>query len=74
MRKSDVICSECGAGYGRIELATRPGKPGGFAVSFAIICLSISTALAKSLFVSPSSRRNIVMIVKTAFKLTNGVL
>jgi hypothetical protein len=45
-----------------------------FAVSFAIICLSFSTALAKSLFVSPSSRPNIGMTVKTAFKLTHGVL
>jgi hypothetical protein len=30
MRKSDVICTECGAGYRRIELATRPGKQGEF--------------------------------------------
>jgi transposase-like protein len=30
MRKSDVICPACGAGYRRIELATRPGKRGEF--------------------------------------------
>jgi hypothetical protein len=30
MRKSDVICPECSAGYRRIELATRPGKLGEF--------------------------------------------
>jgi DNA polymerase II large subunit len=30
MRRSDVICSECGAGYRRIELETRPGKQGEF--------------------------------------------
>src|SRR5271165_2988939 len=30
MRKSDVICPECSAGYRRIELATRPGKQGEF--------------------------------------------
>jgi hypothetical protein len=30
MRKSDVICPECSAGYRRIELATRPGNQGEF--------------------------------------------
>jgi predicted Zn finger-like uncharacterized protein len=30
MRKSDVTCPECRAGYRRIELATRPGKQGEF--------------------------------------------
>ena len=30
MRKSDVMCSWCGAGYRRIELVTRPGKKGEF--------------------------------------------
>jgi hypothetical protein len=30
MRKSDVICPECSAGYRRIELAARPGKLGEF--------------------------------------------
>jgi hypothetical protein len=30
MKKSDVICSECSAGYRRIELAARPGKQGEF--------------------------------------------
>jgi hypothetical protein len=28
MRKSDVTCSKCRAGYRRIELATRKGMPG----------------------------------------------
>jgi len=30
MRKSDMTCPECGAGYRRIELATRPGKQSEF--------------------------------------------
>jgi transposase-like protein len=30
MRKSDVICPKCKAGYRRIELATRPGSRGEF--------------------------------------------
>jgi transposase-like protein len=30
MRKSDVICPECSAGYRRIELASRAGTKGGF--------------------------------------------
>jgi transposase-like protein len=30
MRKSDVTCPKCHAGYRRIELATRPGKRGEF--------------------------------------------
>ena len=28
MKKSDVQCPDCGAGYRRIELASRPGTPG----------------------------------------------
>jgi transposase-like protein len=30
MRKSDVICPKCGAGYRRIELVSRPGTKGEF--------------------------------------------
>jgi predicted Zn finger-like uncharacterized protein len=30
MRKSDVTCPECGAGYRRIELISRPGDRGEF--------------------------------------------
>jgi predicted Zn finger-like uncharacterized protein len=30
MRKSDVICPQCKAGYRRIELAIRPGARGEF--------------------------------------------
>jgi hypothetical protein len=30
MKKSDVICPKCHAGYRRIELATRKGTPGEF--------------------------------------------
>jgi uncharacterized Zn finger protein len=28
MKKSDIICPECGAGYRRLELVTRPGPKG----------------------------------------------
>ena len=28
MRKSDVTCDECGAGFRRIELASQPGVEG----------------------------------------------
>jgi len=28
MKKSDVLCSDCGAGYRRIQLDSRPGKEG----------------------------------------------
>jgi transposase-like protein len=30
MRTSDVMCPNCGSGYRRIELATRPGNRGEF--------------------------------------------
>jgi hypothetical protein len=30
MRKSDVQCLDCGAGYRRIELTSREGQPGSF--------------------------------------------
>jgi predicted Zn finger-like uncharacterized protein len=30
MRKGDVICPECRAGFRRIELASRPGQAGEF--------------------------------------------
>jgi predicted Zn finger-like uncharacterized protein len=30
MRKGDVICSDCGAGFRRIELASRRGTAGEF--------------------------------------------
>ncbi len=30
MRKSDIICLKCGAGYRRVELSTRSGTKGEF--------------------------------------------
>ncbi len=30
MRKSDIICPECRAGYRRIELVSKPGPKGEF--------------------------------------------
>jgi|HubBroStandDraft_3_1064219.scaffolds.fasta_scaffold144356_1 hypothetical protein len=61
MRKSDVICPECGAGYRRIELATRPGKPGGFR---CLICDHLlehfdgSSEIALRLTVQPAKYRD----------------
>lgn len=28
MKKSDVICSDCGAGFRRLELSSQPGEKG----------------------------------------------
>jgi hypothetical protein len=30
MKKADVICCECGAGFQRMELSSQPGKPGAY--------------------------------------------
>jgi DNA-directed RNA polymerase subunit RPC12/RpoP len=37
MRKSDVQCTNCGAGYRRIELASRKGEPGTY---HCLVCKS----------------------------------
>jgi transposase-like protein len=61
MRKSDVICPECGAGYRRIELATRSGKQGEFR---CLICdhlleyLDGSSEIAFRLTVQPAKYWN----------------
>jgi transposase-like protein len=58
MRKSDVTCPVCQAGYRRIELTSRPGDRGEF---HCLICdgvleiLDGSTAVALRLTVQPSS-------------------
>jgi hypothetical protein len=58
MRKSDVTCPVCQAGYRRIDLTSRPGDRGEF---HCLICdgvleiLDGSTAVALRLTVQPSS-------------------
>jgi transposase-like protein len=56
MRKSDVTCPKCNAGYRRIELMTRPGARGEFR---CLLCKQIlevfdgSTEVALRLTVQP---------------------
>ena len=58
MRKSDVTCPVCQAGYRRIELTSRPGNSGEFR---CLICDSVlevldgSNEVALRLTVQPSS-------------------
>jgi transposase-like protein len=58
MRKSDVTCPVCQAGYRRIELTSKPGGRGEFR---CLICDSVlevldgSTEVALRLTVQPSS-------------------
>ena len=59
MRKSDVICPECGAGYSRVELLSRPGAKGEFhclACDHLLEVFDGSTEVAIRLTVQPSWR------------------
>jgi transposase-like protein len=65
MRKSDVACPECAAGYRRIELITR-GTPGEFRCSMCGHVIEVfdgSTQIALRLTVSPE---NFVRVSKAA--------
>lgn len=56
MRKGDVICPECHAGFRRIELASRPGKAGEFRCPLCQQVLEVSdgsTDIAYHLTVAP---------------------
>jgi transposase-like protein len=56
MRKSDVICPKCKAGYRRIELMTRPGARGEFRCLTCSHLLEVfdgSTEVALRLTVQP---------------------
>jgi transposase-like protein len=61
MRKSDVACPRCKAGYRRIELMTRPGSRGEFR---CLLCENIlevfdgSTEVALRLTVQPEKAWN----------------
>lgn len=59
MRKSDVICPECGARYSRVELLSRPGAKGEFrclACDHLLEVFDGSTEVAIRLTVQPSWR------------------
>jgi predicted Zn finger-like uncharacterized protein len=56
MRKSDVTCPECHAGYRRIELSSRPGTKGEFRCRWCDHVLEVfdgSTEVALRLTVQP---------------------
>jgi hypothetical protein len=56
MRKGDVICEECGAGFRRIELGSRRGAPGEFRCPLCNHLLEVhdgSTEVAYRLTVAP---------------------
>jgi predicted Zn finger-like uncharacterized protein len=56
MRKGDVICPECHAGFRRIELASRPGKAGEFRCPLCHQLLEVSdgsTDIAYRITVAP---------------------
>jgi transposase-like protein len=56
MRKSDIICPECNAGYRRIELATRKGTRGEYRCLLCDHVLEVfdgSTEVAIRLTVQP---------------------
>ena len=60
MKKSDVTCPECSAGYRRIELAT-PGKQGEFRCLVCDHLLEVfdgSREIAVRLTVQPAKYRN----------------
>ena len=61
MRKSDVTCPKCKAGYRRIELVTRPGNKGEFRCLLCNQLLELfdgSTEVAVRLRVPPERTRN----------------
>jgi transposase-like protein len=56
MNKSDIICPKCHAGYRRIELASRKGKPGEYRCLLCNQVLEVfdgSTEVAIRLTVQP---------------------
>jgi transposase-like protein len=63
MRKSDVTCARCSAGYRRIELMTRPGTRGEFRCLTCDHLLEVfdgSHEVALRLTVQPEGTRNSV--------------
>jgi transposase-like protein len=61
MKKSDVICPTCSAGYRRIELATKSGQSGEFRCLLCDQVLELfdgTSEVALRLTVQPSKPRN----------------
>jgi hypothetical protein len=61
MRKSDVTCPKCNAGYRRVELMSRAGKTGEFrclACNHLLEVFDGSHEVAIRLTVQPANRRN----------------
>ncbi|MBR1129725.1 hypothetical protein [Bradyrhizobium iriomotense] len=59
MRKSDVICSECGAGFRRLELWSQPGEKGEYrcpACDTPLETFDGSKLIAYRLTIEPSVR------------------
>ena len=56
MKKDDITCPDCRAGFRRIELSSRRGARGEYHARFAIRCWRYSTARQRSLTVSRSNR------------------
>lgn len=59
MRKSDVICSCCGAGFRRLELSSQPGKKGEYrcpACDSSLEILDGSKLVCSRLTIEPSTR------------------
>jgi transposase-like protein len=57
MRKSDVTCPECSAGYRRIELTSKPGAEGKFhclVCGYLLEAFDGSTEVALRLTVQPA--------------------
>ena len=62
MQKSDVTCPECGAGYRRIELPSRPGAKGEFRCLTCDHTLELfdgSREVAIRLTVQPAKRKRL---------------
>jgi len=57
MRKGDITCPDCSAGYRRIELETRKGQPGYYKCLICERVLEVfdgATEIAYTLTVQPS--------------------
>jgi hypothetical protein len=61
MKKSDVQCTKCSAGYRRIELISRTGQPG---IYHCLVCKQAleefdgATEVAYRLTVTPAKKKN----------------
>ncbi|MCP3440743.1 hypothetical protein NLM33_24475 [Bradyrhizobium sp. CCGUVB1N3] len=59
MKKSDVVCPECGAGFRRLELSSRPGEIGEYRCPVCDSSLEVfdgSKLVAYRLTIEPCTR------------------